>query len=68
MDLIGQILSSTTRERADCETIASIDEWIMWLLFLREVFGGDAKLYSDAEYNNVQMIVEPGYHVFGRSH
>ena len=69
MDPIGQILRSMTSEDVNCDDpIASIDEWIMWLLFLREVFGGEAKLRTDAGYNHVDMIVEPGYLVRGRSH
>lgn len=63
MDLIGQILRSTTREDVDNDPSGTIDEWIMWLLFLREVFGGDARVITDSG-----VVIEPGYHVFGRKH
>ena len=51
------------REYADNDPSGTIDEWIMWLLFLREAFGGDARVLTDSG-----IVVEPGYHVFGRKH
>ena len=63
MDTIGQILRHSMREYADKDPSGTIDEWIMWLLFLREAFGGDARVLTDSG-----IVVEPGYHVFGRKH
>jgi len=35
----------------------TLDDWIMVLLVLREAFGGDTKLRTDAGYNNVSMVL-----------
>ena len=36
----------------------SIDEWLLFLLLLRNAYGGDAELRTWAGYNNVSLFVE----------
>jgi hypothetical protein len=49
---------SQTVEDVVSDPIATIEEWLMFFLLMREAFGPDAVIKTYAGYSNVEMNME----------